>query len=152
MWPPPPHGLWVDHPQPPGLLDAPGPTKQLSLPRHKRGGNTTNQAALTLFRRTLASERDFSQAGLQRKAFVSSDHLPPTSPAITTIRTRPFENPQSVDESVEAPERAKEPSARLGQDPRARRAGGVGWRRVREESSQLQTWRSTRRRTFEASP
>ena len=45
------------------------------------------QAALTLPHRTLASERDFSQARLQRKAFVSSDHLPPTSPAITTIRT-----------------------------------------------------------------
>ena len=67
------------------------------------------------------------------------------------------ENLQSVDESVEAPERAEEPFARLGQDPRARRAGGVGWRRVREESSQLQTWGSTRPvwhvcRTFEASP
>ena len=58
--------------------------------------------------------------------------------------TRDRENPQSIDESVEAPERAKESSARLGQDPRARRAGGVGWRRVREESSQFQTWGSTR--------
>ena len=32
---------WVDHPQPLGLHDAPGATKQLPLPRHKRGGNTT---------------------------------------------------------------------------------------------------------------
>ena len=83
MWPPPPRGQWVDHPQLQGLHDAPGATKQLPL-HHLR-----YQAALTLPRRTIASERDFSQARLQRKAFVSSDHLPPTSPAITTIRTRP---------------------------------------------------------------
>ena len=48
------------------------------------------QAALTLPRSALTSERDCPQGRPQRKPFVSSDHLSPTSPAITTIRTRPF--------------------------------------------------------------
>ena len=39
-------------------------------------------AALTVPRSTLISERGFAQARFQRKSFISSDHLPPTSPAI----------------------------------------------------------------------
>ena len=90
MCPPPPRGSWVDHPQP-GTPRRSRSDKATAFAaaQGRRQHHLRYLAALTL-RRTLASERDFSQARLQRKAFVSLDHLPPTSPAITTIRTRPF--------------------------------------------------------------
>ena len=66
------------------------------------------------------------------------------------------ENPQSVDESVEAPERAKEPSARLGQDPCAKKEpvvlDGEEFVKSFPDVGQLQGPSGMCAKTLEASP